>query len=58
MRVSVKVNGHELWVFDVLNELVMRRGRYGEAAARVVHGVRLRFGFDKAENNRESWVRV
>lgn len=22
MRVSVKVNGHELWVFDVMNELV------------------------------------
>lgn len=22
MRVSVKINGHELWVFDVMNELV------------------------------------
>ncbi len=40
------------------DDFVMRRGRYGEAAARVVNGVRLRFGFDKAETNREKWVRV
>lgn len=40
------------------DDYVMKRGRYGEAAARVVHGVRLRFGFDKAATNREKWVRV
>ncbi len=40
------------------DDYVMRRGRYGEAAAHIVHGVRERFGFGKALNNREEWVRV
>lgn len=40
------------------DDFIMKRGRYGEAAARIIHGVRLRFGFDKAATNRESWARV
>lgn len=40
------------------DDFIMRRGRYGETAARLIKGVCLRFGFDKAANNRESWVRV
>lgn len=45
-------------IISLDDDYVIRRGRYGETAARVIKGVRLRFGFDKAANNREEWVRV
>lgn len=40
------------------DDYVMRRGRYGDAVARVIHGVKERFGMNKAANNREAWHRV
>jgi hypothetical protein len=40
------------------DDFVMKRGRYGEAVSHLVHGVRERFGFGKASNNRESWERI
>lgn len=40
------------------DDYVTKRGRYGETVARVVKGVRERWGLGKVANNRESWVRV
>lgn len=40
------------------DDYVTKRGMYGETAVRVIYGVRLRRGFDRAPSNREEWVRV
>lgn len=45
-------------LIQIDDDYITRRGRYGETVARVINGVRERFGIMKAENNRENWERV
>lgn len=40
------------------DDYITKRGRYGETVARVVRGVRERWGLARVVNNREKWVRV
>jgi len=40
------------------DDYITKRGRYGETIARVINGVRERFGKARAQNNREEWHRV
>ncbi len=40
------------------DDYVTKRGRYGETVARVLHGVRERWGLARVANNREKWRRV
>lgn len=40
------------------DDYITKRGRYGETVARVINGVRERFGKARAQNNREEWHRV
>lgn len=40
------------------DDYITKRGRYGETVARIIKGVRERWGLGKVENNREVWHRV
>ena len=40
------------------DDYIMQQGRYGETAARVIKGVRERWGLGRVANDREKWSRV